>query len=349
MDSTMSALDDAIARTRRQIARDEAPIRRALWRAYRDALDTIVRDLELVTARLDGIPLPDSWFDARGRFTPLGEELFRQQRLRQLIPLVEAEMRRFADRGIRIIAEGQYAAVSGGAHAAVEMMGAAGVTATFGVGVNTLAVERLVSALQPGSPVRAVLDAYGDHAAAVIERELLTGVIAGKGPREVVETIRRELGAGTSRARLEALTRTEYMRAFNGSLDAQYQRMAHVNDGYRWSAAKSSRTCLACLSLDGRVFKTYQHQQHISCRCICTPVVRGVDIPYESGPAWFARQSAATQRAMMPSQRAYDAWKSGDVTLDDFRGTKRSRVWGTSYIQRSGAGALARAKGRRAA
>jgi hypothetical protein len=68
----------------------------------------------------------------------------------------------------------------------------------------------------------------------------------------------------------------------------------------------------------------------------------------ETGPDWFARQPAATQRAMLPSAEAFAAYQRGEVTLDDFRGVRRSRVWGTSYIQRSGVRAIARAKGRAA-
>lgn len=334
----MSDLDDAIARARRQIARDETPVRRRLWRAYRDALDALNTDLEIVTAQIAearraGVDVNPDW-------------LRRQARYRMLIDDAEREYRRFTDAGLRIVADGQRAAVSGGAHTAAELASASGITTGFGARVNVPAVERLVSVLQPGSPVREVLDAYGGIAARIIDDELVAGVIEGKSPREVQRSIRRRIAGGANQARLEALVRTESMRAFRGSLFDQYGAMGV--ERWRWTAAHGSRTCLACLSLSGRTFPMTEPfmAAHPNCRCVPTPVSPAVSV--ESGPDWFARQPVATQRAMMPSDEAFDAWQNGDVTLNDFRAVRRSPVWGTSFTQRSGAGALARAKVRAA-
>src|SRR5690606_2170992 len=112
-------------------------------------------------------------------------------------------------------------------------------------------------------------------------------------------------------ARLEALVRTESMRAFRGSLFDQYSAMGV--ERWRWTAAHGSRTCLACLSLSGRTFPMSEPfmAAHVNCRCVPTPVSPAVSV--ESGPDWFARQPVATQRAMMPSDEAFDAWQNGDV------------------------------------
>jgi SPP1 gp7 family putative phage head morphogenesis protein len=327
----MSDLNRAIRRARRQIERDEAPIRRRLRQAYRDALDALNADLEAVTAmigeaRRAGVDVSPDW-------------LRRQSRYRMLLADVEYQYRRFAEQGARILLDGQFAAVSGGAHVAPDLMTAAGVTG-FGARVNVPAVERLISVMQLGSPVRQVLDSYGPYAAKVIEDEMIAGLIEGTGPREIVRRIRRGVNSGTSRARLDALTRTEMMRAFRGSLFDQYAAMGL--ERWRWTAALSSRTCLACLSMSGTVYPMSRPfmQAHINCRCIPSPVAPGVEL--ETGEAWFARQPAETRRLMMPSGEAYDAYQRGDVTLDDFRGVKRSRVWGSSYVQRSGREAIGR-------
>lgn len=330
----MSTLSAAIRRTRAQIEREEAPVRRALARAYREALDNLSADLDAVTrmiaeARAAGIDVHPDW-------------LRRQSRYRRLMAQAEAEFTRFAGEGLRILDAGHARAVSGGAASAVELMGAAGIEVGFGASVNVPAVERLVSAMQPGSPLRTVLENYGTNAMTVIERELATGVIEGRGSREIVRSIRRGIGGGANRARLEALVRTEMSRAFNSSLDEQYSRMGHVIRGYRWSAAKSARTCLACLAMDGRIFKTYQHRQHVQCRCICTPVAYNSTVVYETGPEWFARQPAHVQRAMMPSGEAFAAYQRGEIGIPDFVAQKRDPVWGQSIRQRSGREALAR-------
>lgn len=338
----MSDLSRAIVRARRQIESSEAPIRRAMRDAYRLAVQRIESELLIVAREIATEPLPLSWFDERGRFTRQGMRLFRQDRLRRLLPLVEAEMVQFSDQGVRLLREGQLRAVLGGAADAIEFMDAAGVAArpAFGVRVNVPAVERLVSAFQPG-PVRDVLDRYGTRGAEVIERLMLQGAITGEGPRQVVKRIMGELDNGVTRARLDSLVRTTMMDSFRGSLFDQYG-MAGLRK-WRWVSAHGSRSCLACLAMSGRSFSmdTPFLARHTNCRCIPSPYV--AEIPYETGPQWFARQSPEMQRAMMPSGDAYAAFQRGDVALKDFVGHRRSKVWGPSIVQLSGREALRRA------
>ncbi|MDQ3540253.1 MAG: phage head morphogenesis protein, partial [Chloroflexota bacterium] len=141
-------------------------------------------------------------------------------------------------------------------------------------------------------------------------------------------------------ARLESLVRTEMMRGFRNGLNEQYASMSHLISGYRWSAAKSVRTCLACIARDGRVQKEPWDQMHVNCRCINSPVVKGVTIPYQTGEDWFAQQSSERQQRMMPSRAAWEAYRDGGVRLQDFVGQRRSRAWGRSIYQKSGSEAL---------
>ena len=274
----MSDLDDAIARARREIARAETPVRRRLWRAYRDALTALDADLESVTAMIAeakraGVPVSPDW-------------LRRQARYQMLIADAEREFRRFTDTGLRIVADGQAAAVSGGAHSALEMANAAGITTGFGAHVNVPAVERLVSVLQPGSPVRAVLDGYGSMAARIIDDELVAGIIEGKSPREVQRSIRRRIAGGANQARLETLVRTESMRAFRGSLFDQYGAMGV--ERWRWTAAHGSRTCMACLSLSGRTFPMTEPFMAAHPNCfVAGTVVNGPEVQ-ASTKRWYA-------------------------------------------------------------
>lgn len=336
----MSELERAIARARRDLARDEAQARAAMRRAYRLAVERIETELAIVARQLAGTPLPASWFDARGRFTPTGELLFRQQRLRQLLPLAEAEFARFRDSGLRIVTDVQARAVSGGALTAVELAGAAGITTAFAARINVPAVERLIGALSPGSPLRAVLDGYGARGAEVIERLLVQGLATGEGPRQTARRIVAELDSPGTMARLDALVRTEMMRAFEGSLFDQYAAMGV--ERWVWMAALSSRTCLACLAMHGSVHPMSRPflRRHVRCRCIPAPYTS--DVTVERGADWFARQSEATHRQMLPSAAAYEAYRAGTLTLDDFVGMRRSRVWGTSIRERSGREALGR-------
>jgi len=331
----VSDLDRAIRAARAGIDQREAPIRRQLRDAYRRAVDALSVDLELVTIQIR---------DARAAGEDVSPDwLRRQDRYRRLIADAEREFIRFTDDGLRILRHGQVAAVSGGAAEAWELMEAAGIDVGFGGRVNTTAVENLVSAYDPASPLRGVLDSYGTNGARVIEDALTQGVIAGTGPREIARQIRRQLLAGGTTARLDALTRTTMMDSFTRSLFEQYGSFGLKR--WRWVAAHSTRTCLACLAMSGRTFSMDQPfmARHVNCRCVPSPYIAEAKIPFESGTDWLARQSAATQRQMIPSATAFDAFSAGTLTVKDFLGRKQSRKWGPSIYERSGREALRRA------
>jgi SPP1 gp7 family putative phage head morphogenesis protein len=191
--------------------------------------------------------------------------------------------------------------------------------------------------------VRESLTWYGPANAKTITDTLVTGMAQGHSPRKMIREIQRGINGPYSKARLEALVRTEMMRGFRAGLDEQYATMSHLIAGYRWCAALSSRTCLACLGMHGKVRKEPWDRFHVSCRCLSTPVVKGVTIPFPSSEDWMRRQSPATQRRMMPSEAAYDAWLAGVVQLSDFVGVHRDRTWGPAVFQRSGRDVLERA------
>ncbi|MDQ3540657.1 MAG: phage head morphogenesis protein, partial [Chloroflexota bacterium] len=159
-------------------------------------------------------------------------------------------------------------------------------------------------------------------------------------PRAIIRDIQRALLSSASAARLESLVRTEMMRGFRNGLNEQYASMSHLISGYRWSAAKSVRTCLACLARDSMVQKEPWDQMHVNCRCINSPVVKNVTIPYQTGEEWFARQSPARQQRMMPSRQSWEAYRDRLLDLQDFVGTRDDSTWGSSVYQKSGSEAL---------
>jgi hypothetical protein len=54
----------------------------------------------------------------------------------------------------------------------------------------------------------------------------------------------------------------------------------------------------------------------------------------ELGAQWFEKQPDEVKQAMM-SKVAFEAYQKGEVTLQDFVGIKRSRVWGETRYERS--------------
>lgn len=293
---------------------------------YSRTIRSLDTDIMLITQRIDQAQLSGE--------TVNPDWLRRESRYQRLLVDAEREFARFADDGLRVIESGQIRAVRGGAAQAWELMDASGIDVSFGGRVNTIAVENALSATT-SAPLRRSLLQYGTDGSQKITDTLLDGISRGRGPRSIIRDIRRGLNSPYNKARLESLVRTEMMRASNFALEEQYKQMDHLISGYRWSAAKSIRTCLACLSMDGRIFKTYQHTQHVNCRCICTPVPRGSTYQYQTGQQWLREQPGSVQQKMFPTADAFLAFSNKKVTLRDFEGRSRSPVWGTSVRQRS--------------
>lgn len=326
-----SALETAIRRTRRQIDTLEGPVRQEMADLYARTVRNLATDLDLVTMQIRNAQ------DARIDVSP--DWLRRQNRYIRLIDQAEREFARFTDDGIRLIEGGRVRAIRGGAAEAWELLDAAGIERGFAANVPTYAIENAMSATYRG-PVARSLARYGDDGAKTIQDTLLDGMARGRGPRAVIRDIQRALLSPANAARLESLVRTEMMRGFRNGLNEQYTQVAHLISGYRRTASHGPRTCLACLAKSGHIQKTPHTDWHVNDRCIDSPVAVGSTFRYQTGKEWFAEQSEATQRAMLPSREAYDAFAAGDITLDNFVGRKRSRTWGPSIIQKSGRQAL---------
>jgi hypothetical protein len=80
---------------------------------------------------------------------------------------------------------------------------------------------------------------------------------------------------------------------------------------------------------------------HVNCRCASAPAVKGVDLGIEKGTDWFRKQPAAVQKEILDKEGEYEAYKSGQVKLEDFVGRERSPQWGDSYRALSLSRALA--------
>lgn len=338
-----SALDLLLSQLRRDLEREESPLRSQVILAYESAIYDLEHDLFNVTwliedAQSRGIEITPDW-------------LYRQDRYKRLIAKAEEQMARFSQQALPIIEQTNMRGASLGGRHATPLLEAAGIQASFGTGINTPAVETLMQTMFRPGPIRDVLDSYGGNVTAVIRHHMGQGVIQGLSPREVVRNITRDLASGTNQARLSTLVRTEHMRAYRLSQGQHLEQVAHAIMDYQWNAAlQPGRTCLACLSLHGTVSSERRGKNHPNCRCIETP--RGYFTPERyrnttTGADWFAAQPAAIQRKMMPSQAAFDAYKRGDVQMSDFLGEKHSDTWGTSVYERSGKEAIAVAERRR--
>lgn len=318
-----SDIEKTIRTQRRRMARDDSYAREQLIAAYERTIASLKLEIADFARQVDADP----------------DRLWKRQhlaRLEQILALADRRYKAFTQEGATSVEAARIRAAELGAEDAAALLHTANVTPW--AGINAPALERAVGALQKGSPLQAVLDGYGRDGRKLIERKLTEMVAQGRGARKVARELERELGSGANRARLEALTRTESMRAYRTAMKEQYKTQAHLLDGLRWRAGKSVRTCLACLAMDGEVFPVDNAPDrfHVNCRCVWSPVPKGSTYQYMRGEEWLRRQSPTKQRAMFPSDAAFLAWRDGRVGLGDFVGVKRSSKWGDSLFVRSG-------------
>ncbi len=257
---------------------------------------------------------------------------------RQMEASIEAEMARFDVNAARILAHGQREAVGISTRSATLLTDAVGVRGAIVPRVSAGAMERWVSAMRPGSPVRRVIDGYEQRVAASLRLRMSEGIGSGKGITGILRDVRGDVGPDAVRGRVHTFVRTEVQRSFRGTARDLYASMPDgMITGYRWQASLSARTCVVCISLHGTVSQSYRMDQHPSCRCTQIPIVGPRYAPPrqfgETGPEWFARQDEATQRRMFNTQAHYDLYRQG-VPLPRMVGIRQSRVWGPSVTLR---------------
>lgn len=196
--------------------------------------------------------------------------------------------------------------------------------------------EQITSQLRPLS----------DEAYAVVQRELVRGVAAGSTPdataRRMIRRAEGGFNGGLSRAM--TITRTETLDAYRAASAVGQKPHREVLGGWQWLASLSSRTCPACLSMNGRTFALSEPgpQGHQNCRCARLPVTRSwADLGFEdvdepesvvpSSEAFFAGLSRSDQVGMLGA-RGFEAWSAGRWPMDEWAVKRSTRGWRDSWV-----------------
>lgn len=190
------------------------------------------------------------------------------------------------------------------------------------------AVENMVGNAGDGTPLGNLLRrSFGDEGIQV-GKTLVCGTGLGWHPERIARAMREVVNVTLDKAIV--IGRTEELRVYREASRQQYIESGIV-EGYRRVAARSTRTCLACLMADGVFYLLSEpFDEHPNGRCTSIPVVRGApQVVYESGEQWFMRQDEATQRGMMGPGR-YEAWQEGRFRLQDLISVRHSHDWGYS-------------------
>lgn len=263
----------------------------------------------------------------------------RQQWYQQLQRSVDDQFLRFNRTALGTIASAQTQAVGIAGESARMFAGAVNINPGIVARVNPQAFERWVSAIQPNSPLRGVVDGYGDRVRDSLLKRMSEGLGGGEGVNSIVRRVVADVGPDAVEGRLQTFARTELMRSYRGASFDQFAAMGpEVIESWEWQASKSPRTCLACLAMDGRrfPFSQYPNRFHVACRCIVRAVPHARLVPgrlpqRELGADWLARQPERVQRQVIGTEDRWELYRQGTPILD-FVGVKRSRTWGDSIV-----------------
>jgi SPP1 gp7 family putative phage head morphogenesis protein len=309
------------------LAEDEAAAA-LLAAAYKTIWAGIALELEKLTLKIEA---------AR----EAGEEvsthwLAQQRRYTALLNQTKVEMTKFTRIAETVITRKRRSGVERGIKDAKSLVTLAAEASGVDIAFNKLpraAVEAMVGMLSRKSPLAALLSVYPTLAQQRVRDELTKGIAIGRNPRVIARRITEALEGNRTRAQM--LSRTEMMRAYRTAQIETYQNNRDVIRGWRWSAAKSSRTCVVCLSRDGKIYTIEEPMPaHVSCRCVMVPLVVGAPTPRRQTAAeWFKEQDADTKRSIL-GPRAYELYREEEVDLEDFDGLKFDSRWGKSVYRR---------------
>ena len=278
-------------------------------------------------------------------------QVMRMERLKELERQFLVNADRFAKQAGTIVTESQRAAVGLARQGALEAATAGlprGVTmdnmASMGLGWNRLpddAFDSFVGIAGDGAPLANLLEPLGPQAITGVREKIGEGIALGKGPRETAKLVTTAAGIPLSRALL--ITRTETNRAFREATRLNYSTNSRVVKGYRRHADHSERTCVACISLDGKFYTLDEAlDEHPNGRCALVPEVLdyadlGLDMPREGRPEnardWLTRQGSEVQRRVLGGTR-FDAWKAGEIELNQLAVVRPNRIWGDTAVVR---------------
>jgi SPP1 gp7 family putative phage head morphogenesis protein len=260
-----------------------------------------------------------------GGKTPSAGQVKRMERLRKLLGQVQEQTNQYAAYASDLVIARKIEIAGESWRAALESV--------YGKNSPKLAAlfdqlpvkmfETMAGLMADGSELRDYLKAiYGD-AVDGMTNALLRAVAQGWNPVKTARAMREGLGLGLERALNVA--RTEQLRAMR-----EATRMAYRNSGvqyYKRLAAKSTRTCIACLLADGKIFPVDQpFQEHPQGRCGMVPVLDEM-LEWETGREWFLKQGDVAQRKILGSG-LYSRWKASGLGVDALLKFHNDDTWG---------------------
>lgn len=188
---------------------------------------------------------------------------------------------------------------------------------------------------------RELFAAYPDDLVDTINAIAVRGMLNGDGPRAIAKELRNHVDTLLP-YQADTLMRTLQLTSYRDAAVANRLSNADILSYQVRIAALDDRTCLCCLALHGKHYPIDERiDDHPNGRCDSITVVKGFESErnIETGQDWFNALSPARQREMM-GNAAYEAYKAGDVRLDDFVGKREDDVFGSQVYEQSLKGVL---------
>jgi len=322
----MAAANDPVQRTRRLI---DGLLNRGYEQTTEQVLRAIARGFNsgIIAQRV-------AEFEAEAaRLAAVGEPLRADNPvLRALMADLETQMTRSAVLvdGIAEDVQALGAAAAEMAHRQLALPGfderAMGVIGVAWNRVDPEAIRRVVTYTQRAD-WQALISQYTTSGIQQISDAALRGILNGQNPRttarDLVRLIQGESGSpGLPLWRANTIMRTLQLTSYrDASALFQVVNADLLEPEQIRVATLDARTCMACIALHGtRQPVGTRIDDHWNGRCVGVPVVRGrsqTTYVRETGEQWFERLPETQQRAAM-GHAAYEAWRAGEVRLQDF-------------------------------
>lgn len=229
------------------------------WRGVENSLNDDILALAQQLAKMaeDGVTI-NQW------------RLARMKRYQSLVAQVQAEIAKYNTKVAPIVSQTQKTAASqgiGNGIAYTTLVGQIGGVEAIFDKLGARATRSIVALAMKGEPLNALLANAYPLAVDGITRELINGTAKGINPRVVARLIIRQgLAQGLNHVLL--VSRDQMIRSYREGTRQQYDESGVVV-AYRRLATKDSRTCLACLALDGTIYPTSRMMPiHPQDRCL---------------------------------------------------------------------------------
>lgn len=176
-----------------------------------------------------------------------------------------------------------------------------------------------------------------------------TGYMTGMTTRQIVQNV---MGSPAMQAQLAKMgsiqslrnsvmanTRTALQSFAIQTHNEVFKKNSDLFDGFKWSSVLDRRSCIACGSLDGTIYKTLEDVKempplHLNCRCMILPYIKEFEAlndtrASETGQVdskitykdWIENQTEEVKREIMGKGR-YELYKNGMEIKDFVSGTQ---------------------------